>query len=104
MELLRRRKINAPETVVGNYRALEGCVEIEGRVASRLGVGTGFHPEFTGRENVFLNSAILGMSKNEVCKNFDEMVAPARNRKVSRYSSEALLQRHVRKACIFREA
>jgi hypothetical protein len=70
----------------------EGCVEIEGQVASLLEVGTGFHPELTRRENVFLNGAILGTSKNEVRKKFDEIVAPAGIEKfldtpVKRYSS-----------------
>lgn len=53
---------------VGEYR-------IKGRVASLLEVGTGFHPDLTGRENVFLNGAILGMTKSEIRKHFDEIVA-----------------------------
>ncbi len=52
-----------------------GKVSIKGRVASLLEVGTGFHPELTGRENIFLNGAILGMSKTEIKKKFDEIVA-----------------------------
>ena len=48
---------------------------VRGRVASLLEVGTGFHPELTGRENIFLNGAILGMTRNEVRQKFDEMVA-----------------------------
>lgn len=52
-----------------------GCLKIGGRVASLLEVGTGFHPELTGRENIFLNGAILGMSKREIQKKFDEIVA-----------------------------
>ena len=51
-----------------------GSVKIKGRVASLLEVGTGFHPELTGRENIFLNGAILGMSRAEVKKKFDEIV------------------------------
>ena len=51
-----------------------GSVKIKGRVASLLEVGTGFHPELSGRENVFLNGAILGMSKTEVKRKFDEIV------------------------------
>jgi lipopolysaccharide transport system ATP-binding protein len=51
-----------------------GSISITGRVASLLEVGTGFHPELTGRENVFLNGAILGMSKAEIAKKFDEIV------------------------------
>lgn len=53
----------------------EGAVRIRGRVASLLEVGTGFHPELTGRENIFLNGAILGMRKQEIQKKFDEIVA-----------------------------
>src|SRR5580693_9351092 len=53
----------------------EGRVRIKGRVASLLEVGTGFHPELTGRENIFLNGAILGMSRAEIRKKFDEIVA-----------------------------
>ena len=52
-----------------------GQVKIKGRVASLLEVGTGFHPELTGRENVFLNGAILGMTKAEIRRKFDEIVA-----------------------------
>lgn len=51
-----------------------GRVRLRGRVASLLEVGTGFHPELTGRENVFLNGAILGMSKSEIRSKFDEIV------------------------------
>lgn len=52
-----------------------GSIEINGRVASLLEVGTGFHPELTGRENVYLNGTILGMTRNEVKAKFDEIVA-----------------------------
>jgi lipopolysaccharide transport system ATP-binding protein len=52
-----------------------GSIEIEGRVASLLEVGTGFHPELTGRENIYLNGAILGMTRREIKKKFDEIVA-----------------------------
>ena len=51
-----------------------GRVEIRGRVASLLEVGTGFHPELTGRENIYLNGAVLGMSKKEIRSKFDEIV------------------------------
>ena len=53
----------------------EGEIAIKGRVASLLEVGTGFHPELTGRENIYLNGAILGMSRAEVRRKFDEIVA-----------------------------
>jgi len=70
----------------------EGRVRIKGRVASLLEVGTGFHPELTGRENIFLNGAILGMTKAEIHRKFDEIVAFAEVEKfldtpVKRYSS-----------------
>jgi len=52
-----------------------GTAEIHGRVGSLLEVGTGFHPELTGRENIYLNGAILGMKKAEIERNFDEIVA-----------------------------
>jgi lipopolysaccharide transport system ATP-binding protein len=52
----------------------EGRVDLKGRVGSLLEVGTGFHPELTGRENVYLNGAILGMRKTEIDKKFDEIV------------------------------
>jgi lipopolysaccharide transport system ATP-binding protein len=52
-----------------------GQIKIKGRIASLLEVGTGFHPELTGRENIFLNGAILGMTKAEIRKKFDEIVA-----------------------------
>ena len=52
-----------------------GRIEYEGRVASLLEVGTGFHPELTGRENIYLNGSILGMSKEEITRKFDEIVA-----------------------------
>ncbi len=69
-----------------------GLIRIKGRVASLLEVGTGFHPELTGRENIFLNGAILGMSKAEIQRKFDEIVAFAEIEKfldtpVKRYSS-----------------
>ncbi len=51
-----------------------GNIHVEGKVASLLEVGTGFHPELTGRENIFLNGAILGMSKKEISSQFDEIV------------------------------
>ncbi|MDH7499865.1 MAG: ATP-binding cassette domain-containing protein, partial [candidate division NC10 bacterium] len=52
----------------------EGTAEIHGRVGSLLEVGTGFHPELTGRENIYLNGAILGMKKVDIDRKFDEIV------------------------------
>ena len=70
----------------------EGRVEIDGRLASLLEVGTGFHAELTGRENIFLNGAILGMNRSEIKRKFDEIVDFAEIEKfldtpVKRYSS-----------------
>lgn len=70
----------------------KGSIHIKGRVASLLEVGTGFHPELTGRENISLNGAILGMSKAEITRKFDEIIAFAEVEKfldtpVKRYSS-----------------
>lgn len=69
-----------------------GRMEIDGRVSSLLEVGTGFHPELTGRENIFMNAAILGMKRSETLSKFDEIVAFAEVEKfidtpVKRYSS-----------------
>jgi lipopolysaccharide transport system ATP-binding protein len=70
----------------------QGKIRIAGRVASLLEVGTGFHPELTGRENIFLNGAILGMDRVEITRKFDEIVAFAEVERfldtpVKRYSS-----------------
>ena len=70
----------------------KGRIELFGRIGSLLEVGTGFHPELTGRENIFLNGSILGMKRNEIIKNFDEIVAFAEveqflDTPVKRYSS-----------------
>jgi lipopolysaccharide transport system ATP-binding protein len=70
----------------------KGRIEINGRVASLLEVGTGFHPELTGRENIYLNGTILGMTRKEVTNKFDEIVEFSGVRKfidtpVKRYSS-----------------
>lgn len=69
-----------------------GSIKLRGRVASLLEVGTGFHPELTGRENIFLNGAILGMRRAEIRRKFDEIVAFAEVERfldtpVKRYSS-----------------
>jgi lipopolysaccharide transport system ATP-binding protein len=70
----------------------EGCIELHGRVGSLLEVGTGFHPELTGRENIFLSGSILGMRKREIEQKFDEIVKFSEIEKfidtpVKRYSS-----------------
>ena len=81
-------RITAPTT---------GRAEIRGRVGSLLEVGTGFHPDLTGRENVYLNGAILGMRRSEVARKFDEIVAFAGiarfiDTPVKRYSSGMYLR------------
>ncbi|MCC6148369.1 MAG: ABC transporter ATP-binding protein [Anaerolineaceae bacterium] len=75
----------------------EGFAEIHGRVGSLLEVGTGFHPELTGRENVYLNGAILGMKRTEIDRKFDEIVdfsevANFIDTPVKRYSSGMYLR------------
>jgi lipopolysaccharide transport system ATP-binding protein len=75
----------------------EGTVTIHGRVGSLLEVGTGFHPELTGRENVYLNGAILGMKQDEIARKFDEIVAFSEveqfiDTPVKRYSSGMYLR------------
>jgi lipopolysaccharide transport system ATP-binding protein len=75
----------------------EGTIEMHGRVGSLLEVGTGFHPELSGRENIFLNGAILGMSGAEIRRNFDQIVAFAEVEKfidtpVKHYSSGMYLR------------
>ena len=76
-------KVTAPTT---------GSVKVKGRIASLLEVGTGFHPELTGKENIYLNGAILGMRKHEITRKLDEIIAFAGVEKyidtpVKRYSS-----------------
>lgn len=70
----------------------QGQIKIKGRIASLLEVGTGFHPELTGKENIYMNGAILGMTKKEISRKFDEIVDFAGvelyiNTPVKRYSS-----------------
>jgi len=56
-------------------RPTKGIAELYGRAGSLLGVGTGFHPDLTGRENIYLNGAILGMNRRQIARKFDEIVA-----------------------------
>ena len=72
----RRRQEHAAQDPLPHHRAdRPGASTLRGRVASLLEVGTGFHPELTGRENIFLNGAILGMTRAEIRRKFDEIVA-----------------------------
>ena len=80
-------RITAPTT---------GRIELHGRVGSLLEVGTGFHPELTGRENIFLNGTLLGMRRREILRRFDEIVDFAGVERVPRHAGEALLVGHVR--------
>jgi len=76
-----------------------GRIRLGGRVASLLEVGTGFHPELTGRENIFLNGAILGMTRIEIRRKFDEIVAFA---EVERFLDTPV--KHYSSGCMFRLA
>ena len=67
-----------------------GRVLLRGRVASLLEVGTGFHPELTGRENIFLNGAILGMSRREISQEIRRDRRLRRSRQISRYAGQAI--------------
>ncbi|MBW3668039.1 MAG: ABC transporter ATP-binding protein [Actinobacteria bacterium] len=78
--------------IAGILQPTSGRIEVVGRLAALLELGAGFHPELTGRENVFLNASILGMPKKEIAKRFDEIVAFAELEKfidnqVKHYSS-----------------
>ena len=72
-------------------RPTHGRIEIHGRVSALLGVGAGFHPDMTGRENVYMNGSMLGMSKQHIDRKFDEIIAFSEiekfvNTPVKRYS------------------
>jgi lipopolysaccharide transport system ATP-binding protein len=78
-------------------RPTTGQADLYGRAGSLLGVGTGFHPDLTGRENIYLNGAILGMKRNEITRKFDEIVAFAQidnflDTAAKRYSSGMYLR------------
>ena len=78
-------------------RPTTGQADLYGRAGSLLGVGTGFHPDLTGRDNIYLNGAILGMSRNEITRKFDEIVAFAQiedflDTPAKRYSSGMYLR------------
>ena len=83
-------------------RPTTGYAEIHGRVGSLLEVGTGFHPELTGRENVYLSGAILGMRKSEIDRKFDEIVAFAGVERFHRHALEAFQHRYADAARVCR--
>jgi lipopolysaccharide transport system ATP-binding protein len=71
----RRRQIHTPEDSGASDQTKQGEVDLYGRVGSLLEIGTGFHPDLTGRENIYLNGAIIGMKREEIKRKFDEIVA-----------------------------
>ena len=73
----------------------EGGAEIVGKIGSLLEVGVGFHLELSGRENIFLNGAILGMKRADIKRRFDEIVSFAEIEKVYRHAGKALFERNV---------
>ncbi len=80
----------------------EGRIGVKGRIASLLEVGTGFHPELSGRENIYLNGAILGMTRSEIRRKFDEIVEFAEVAKFLDTPGEAVFERHIRSPGICR--
>lgn len=85
------------QIIAGTLQATAGDVEVKGRVAALLELGSGFDPEFTGRENVFLNASILGLSQSEIQARYDEIVAFADigdfiHRPVKTYSSGMMVR------------
>ena len=95
----RRRQVDAAEDPLADHRADgRAAPRCTGRVASLLEVGTGFHPELTGRENIFLNGAILGMRRREIQREVRRDRRVRRGREVPRHAGQALLVRHVRAA------
>ena len=84
--------------VAGILQPTRGRPSTRGRVAALLELGAGFHPELTGRENIFMNGSILGLSKKHIGSVFDEIVAFAELETVHRHAGAALLVGHVRAA------
>ena len=85
------------QIIAGTLMPTSGYVDVEGRVAALLELGTGFDPEFTGRENVYLNASILGLSKQQINDRYDDIVAFADigkfiNRSVKTYSSGMMIR------------
>ena len=95
----RRRQEHAPQDPLPDHRAdARAASSSAAGSASLLEVGTGFHPELTGRENIYLNGAILGMRRAEIARQVRRDRRLRRGRAVHRHAGEALLERHVRAA------
>ena len=77
-------------------RPTRGTCEVRGRAGALIEVAAGFHPDLTGRENVFLQGAIMGMKRAEIARKFDEIVEFAGRRRVHRHAGQALLVGHER--------
>ncbi len=86
----------------GIMKPTSGSITINGKLSALIEVGAGFHDDLTGRENVFLNGVILGMSRAEIARKFDEIVALLRPRGIHRHAGKALLHRHVRATGVLR--
>ena len=63
------------QLLCGTLTPTAGIIDVNGRIAALLELGAGFHPEFTGRENVYMNGALLGMTRNEIDERFDDIAA-----------------------------
>ncbi len=84
--------------IAGIGRPTSGTIDVRGRVSALIELGAGFHPEISGRENVFINGMMLGLSKREVAARFDDIVALRRDRRVHRRAGEDVFVRHVHAA------
>ena len=88
--------------MAGIHKPTAGSVHTDGRISALLELGAGFHPDLSGRENVYLNAAILGLRKREIDAIFDDIVDFSGLERVHRLAGEALLERHVRPARLLR--